>query len=68
MAANSCPECGGKVSSKAMKCPHCGHPITFGAEGFDSVKSGIGSAFNWIIILITIAVIFALVKACVDAF
>jgi hypothetical protein len=27
MALLSCPECGGKVSSEAPACPHCGHPI-----------------------------------------
>ena len=26
MAITSCPECGGKVSDKAVVCPHCGCP------------------------------------------
>ena len=27
MALFECPECGGKVSDKAIQCPHCGCPI-----------------------------------------
>lgn len=27
MALIDCPECGGKVSTKAENCPHCGYPI-----------------------------------------
>ena len=27
MALMQCPECGGKVSSFAAACPHCGYPI-----------------------------------------
>lgn len=27
MAIILCPECGGKVSDKALSCPHCGFPI-----------------------------------------
>lgn len=27
MALMSCPECSGKVSDKAVICPHCGYPI-----------------------------------------
>ena len=26
MALIACPECGGKLSDKAKKCPHCGYP------------------------------------------
>lgn len=27
MALLSCPECSGKISDKAIMCPHCGYPI-----------------------------------------
>ena len=27
MALIKCPECGGKVSSKANVCIHCGYPL-----------------------------------------
>ena len=27
MALMTCPECEGKVSSKAIICPHCGYPM-----------------------------------------
>lgn len=28
MALINCPECGNKISDKALSCPHCGFPIT----------------------------------------
>jgi len=28
MAIMQCPDCGGKVSTKATSCPHCGAPVT----------------------------------------
>jgi len=27
MTLTSCPECSGQVSSEALRCPHCGHPV-----------------------------------------
>lgn len=30
MALTSCPECSGKVSDKALMCPHCGFPLKQG--------------------------------------
>lgn len=32
MALIECPECGGKVSDKAVSCPHCGYPIETKSE------------------------------------
>jgi hypothetical protein len=26
-----CPDCGGKVSRRALTCPHCGRPMTHGS-------------------------------------
>lgn len=41
-----CPVCGGKVSSDAGKCPHCGHPMTdfrkAAAEKLHSIKDTVG--------------------------
>lgn len=41
-----CPVCGGKVSSDAGKCPHCGHPMTdfrkAAAEKLHSIKDAVG--------------------------
>ena len=61
MSLLSCPECGGLLSTEARTCPHCGYPLR---------KGGIGSVFHAIaqipcfiagLILIFIALFFALV-------
>lgn len=38
MAVKNCTDCGGKVSTKAGACPHCGRPMT--AKNQTEVKKG----------------------------
>ena len=57
MAAKNCSECDGKVSSKATKCPHCGHPMTIGSAGFDAVKGTIGGIYTIFAFLIVLFVL-----------
>lgn len=40
MALTSCPECSGKVSNKALMCPHCGFPLQQGAIPARKPKRG----------------------------
>ena len=41
MALLTCPECDGKVSSRANKCVHCGFPL----ESQDDSEAGCGCLF-----------------------
>jgi hypothetical protein len=60
MALNSCPECGGKVSSNAKACPHCGHSITSGRDSLERAKDGVGSIWSFCWIIVALLGLFAL--------
>lgn len=39
MALTQCPECAGKVSDKAVSCPHCGYPLSSPVSSRKQTKS-----------------------------
>ena len=57
MALEKCPECGGKLSSTASRCPHCG------IEGADLAGAKLGQSCSGCLALgaIWAAVLFLLV-------
>jgi predicted amidophosphoribosyltransferase len=45
MQLTNCPACDGKVSTAALACPHCGHPINSTSK---KKESGQGEVFRQI--------------------
>lgn len=66
MAIQQCSECGGKVSTTAKVCPHCGHSMTFGRQGLEAGKDLIGGIWSLMIVLFAVVTFFALVKGCAN--
>lgn len=59
MSLKSCPECGGKVSSKATTCPHCGMRLS--PTGLDTSFSGNARSCVGCVVLVVILIIVLMV-------
>ena len=46
MALTNCPECDGQVSTDALTCPHCGHPLTGVIPQSQSMRQADGAEVN----------------------
>lgn len=47
MPLTACPECEGKVSDRAVVCPHCGHPLRSWRELLgEAWRDGVGHAWK----------------------
>jgi hypothetical protein len=62
MALINCPECGARISDKALSCPNCGHPMI--AEK----KKGSWQPMNiwWmsIAVIALVVALFSLINSC----
>lgn len=55
-----CPVCHHEVSSDAISCPHCGHPIQEDKKGIKGKQSPTNNLFIYFLILIGILVCLSL--------
>ena len=64
MALIACPECGGRVSDRALACPHCGFPVRDERHGPEEVLFEVSPKLfggNWLTHLVVILLCLALV-------
>jgi len=61
MGLEKCPVCRGSVSSSAKSCPHCGHPMTAGRSGLNSLGDTLGCLWTSILLIIGLVIIIGVI-------
>jgi hypothetical protein len=64
MAVENCPDCKGKVSSTAPKCPHCGRLMKGGHQVISGVGNAIGNGLQIAFIGFILLLLIGLLAQC----
>lgn len=55
MPLTNCPACEGKVSTAALACPHCGHPINSTTNSKEpGQEAGFAQIIKWVPFVCTV--------------